>query len=33
MNMEFMNSRAKQYYNNRHQKAPPMREGEKVFLL
>jgi hypothetical protein len=28
-----MNSRAKQYYNNRHQEAPSMREGEKVFLL
>ena len=33
MDMEFMNSRAKQYYDNRRQEAPPMREGEKVFLL
>jgi hypothetical protein len=33
MNMEFMNSRAKQYYDNRRQEAPLIREGKKVFLL
>jgi hypothetical protein len=33
IDIEFMNSRVKQYYNSRRQEAPPMREGKKVFLL
>jgi hypothetical protein len=33
MDIEFMNSRAKAYYDERHQEAPPFRRGEKVFLL
>jgi hypothetical protein len=33
MDIEFMNSRAKRYYDERRQEAPLFREGEKVFLL
>jgi hypothetical protein len=33
MDIEFINSRAKAYYDERHQEAPPFRRGEKVFLL
>jgi hypothetical protein len=33
IDMEFINSRAKQYYDNRRQEAPLIRKGEKVFLL
>jgi hypothetical protein len=33
MNIEFINSRAKAYYDRRRQEAPPFRRGEKVFLL
>jgi hypothetical protein len=33
MDIEFMNSRAKAYYDERRQEAPPFRRGEKVFLL
>jgi hypothetical protein len=33
MDIEFMNSRAKAYYDERRQEAPQFRKGEKVFLL
>jgi hypothetical protein len=33
MDIEFMNLRAKAYYDERRQEAPLFRRGEKVFLL
>lgn len=33
IDIEFMNSRAKRYYDNKRQEAPLFKEGEKVFLL
>jgi hypothetical protein len=33
IDIEFMNSRAKAYYDERRQEAPPFTRGEKVFLL
>jgi hypothetical protein len=33
MDIKFINSQAKRYYDERRQEAPPFRRGEKVFLL